>query len=124
MKKRTVVFVRSLVSGRVAVIKATPILMGPMKQPVVEGLSKDVKFTPVEFDGSDQAIDGIKRYFWVADLTQADFRWLLSHRLSSNWEGSDSFFRIYPADPTKDLIQKAFDNLPQIVAETKKQTAA
>lgn len=113
MKKRTVVFVRSMVSERVAIINPTSVLMG-YEQPVVEGLDKAVEFTQVEFDGSDQIIDGVKREFWVADLTQADFRWLLSHKKSSNWGGSDSFFRIYPAGPTKDLIQRAYENLPEM----------
>jgi len=113
MKKRTVVFVRSMVSGRVAIVNPTSVLMGD-EEPVVEGLDKGVEFTRVEFDGSDQIIDGVRREFWVADLTQADFRWLLSHKKSSNWMGSDSCFRIYPAGPTKDLIQRAYENLPEM----------
>ena len=127
MKKRTIVCGRAKVTGRVALVKPTSVLMNSEQRPVVEGLGKDVKFIPIEFDGSDQIIDGIQRSFWVADITRADFRWLLSRNKSSNWEGSDSLYRIYPAGPAKDLIQLAFTNLPELVAEEadlEKQNAA
>ena len=58
MKKRTIVFVRSKVTGRVALVKPTSVLMNSEHRPVVEVLGKDVKFIPIEFDGSDQIFDG------------------------------------------------------------------
>ncbi len=125
MKKRTIVFVRSQVTGRVALVNPTSVLMGTDKVPVVENLNKDVEFRPVEFDGSDQIIEGVRRTFWVVDIPREDFRRLLAHKKSVEWVGSFSVDRHQKEGPLKELLTKAFLHLPKLSAvKQSKENAA
>ena len=121
MKKRTVVFVRSKVSGKVAIVHSTSVLVGMDQTPFIENLDKGVEFTSFEFDGSNQVIVGVMRSFWVAELTQADFHWLIRQEKASYWEGSVSFVRQYKPGLTKELIILAFENLPEPGVESNQQ---
>lgn len=106
-QRKHVVFVRSIESGRVALLGQMFINHKPDSDtPHIEEVSEELR--PLTFRNADEVINGVQRRFWTISIPRAQFREFLATGKSVLPAGSTSRFVIAPGNQKeKELLETA-----------------